>query len=178
VSEKKGISGNIVGEENPMGISRSIGLAARLFCTGAAVWCVILSVTAFEYEERWVYQLSRWALCGIAAGCAWHVYKSQKQAWAIVFVSIAVIYNPIQPIAFGRLWNRVDMIAALGFVAFASCVPSVGRRIATGWNSLSGAGRFLLALAALGGIIVGFKAWEKTRTNMDYYLRDVDVRGN
>lgn len=72
--------------------------------------CLLLALVKFH--AIWPYQLSRWGIC---AGSVWLAVKfiGWRRATAAV---LAVIYNPIQPIAFGELWPWVNGLSAVALV--------------------------------------------------------------
>lgn len=73
----------------------------------AGIWCVVLTLAHFD--AYWVYQLSRWGVC-VAA-----IYGALQfeNRWKWVLWILALLFNPLVPIRFGRdAWQVVDGIAA------------------------------------------------------------------
>lgn len=83
----------------------------RRLALAMAGLCLILALVKFH--ALWPYQLSRWGIC---AGSVW--LSIQSAGWRRVLCgALAVIYNPIQPIAFGELWPWVNGFSAGCFIA-------------------------------------------------------------
>jgi hypothetical protein len=63
------------------------------------------------------YELVRFvALIGFAV-LAYFSYKLEQQTEMIVFIALAVLFQPMFKIALGReLWNVVDVVVAVGLV--------------------------------------------------------------
>jgi len=63
------------------------------------------------------YMLTRLAVCAAGITTALHFY-GRKDPVAVAAVIVALLFNPIQPIALGRpLWMLVDLV--VGVVALA-----------------------------------------------------------
>ncbi|PIP65456.1 hypothetical protein COU77_00315 [Candidatus Peregrinibacteria bacterium CG10_big_fil_rev_8_21_14_0_10_49_16] len=62
------------------------------------------------------YQLLRWIVCGTAAYSAYQAYEKQKTVWMWIFISLAILFNPIAPIYFTRaIWQFLDVGTAVVF---------------------------------------------------------------
>ena len=49
---------------------------------------------------------------------AWFAWQARQWWWIIVFVAIAVIWNPVFPFGFsGQAWTAAQFVAALLFIA-------------------------------------------------------------
>jgi len=49
---------------------------------------------------------------------AWFAWQARQWWWTIVFVAIAVIWNPVFPFGFsGQVWTAAQFVAALLFIA-------------------------------------------------------------
>ncbi len=61
------------------------------------------------------YQLVRFlALVGFGV-LAYQSYLQKKEKEVIIYVVLAVLFQPIQKIAFGRaIWNIIDVVVAIG----------------------------------------------------------------
>jgi hypothetical protein len=62
-----------------------------------------------HFNVYWVYQLSRWAVCAVA------IYGAVQfeNGWKWPLAVLALLFNPLVPIHFGRdAWQVVDGIAA------------------------------------------------------------------
>jgi hypothetical protein len=76
----------------------------------AGVWCIVLALANFDHY--WPYQLSRWVVCAVAI----HGALRFETGWKWVLWTLAVLFNPIVPVHFGRnAWQVVDGLAALCF---------------------------------------------------------------
>jgi hypothetical protein len=76
-----------------------------------AAWALLLAVV--KLGALWPYQLTRWAMCGAAVWAAFNV-----RGWRLAVAgAIAVVYNPIDPLAFGSLWRWVNVLTAVGWLA-------------------------------------------------------------
>lgn len=63
------------------------------------------------------YQLLRWLVTVGAVLISINYYKSKQQAPFIIFCIIAVLFNPIAPLYFGKsLWKIIDIIAGVIFI--------------------------------------------------------------
>jgi hypothetical protein len=88
-----------------------------------AAWALLLAVVKFG--ALWPYQLTRWAMCGAAAWAAFNV-----RGWRLVVAGvIAVIYNPIDPLAFGPLWRWVNVLTAAGWLVVFPWGEAMNRRV-------------------------------------------------
>jgi hypothetical protein len=86
------------------------------------VWIVpaLLLVAAIAHLPYVYYTFMRIVICGSAALIATVGFReeSSPQAWAVLFVLIAVLFNPIVPIHFNRsTWFYLDLGAAGVFIA-------------------------------------------------------------
>ena len=49
---------------------------------------------------------------------AWFAWQARQWWWTVVFVAIAVIWNPVFPFGFsGQAWTAAQFVAALLFIA-------------------------------------------------------------
>lgn len=79
---------------------------------GAGVWCAVLALVHFDHY--WVYQLSRWGVC---AAAVFGAVTLAGKPWQWPLWALAVLFNPIAPIHFGRdVWQILDGVAALVFI--------------------------------------------------------------
>ena len=63
------------------------------------------------------YQLVRLVAMVLFAVFAYNYWKNDKQPLAIVFIALALLFQPFMKIALGRaMWNIVDVIVALGLI--------------------------------------------------------------
>ena len=82
----------------------------------ASIVMLLLAILPLPYGY---YTLLRLVVCFTAVFLAWFSYKAQKISWAWMMGLLALIFNPIIPLYFGReLWIVVDLIAAGIFVTF------------------------------------------------------------
>jgi len=80
----------------------------------AGLWCIVLA--SVDFREVWIYDLSRWAIFGIAAYSGFRFWKEGVRRLSFTLGIMAVIFNPIAPIRFGDAWQIVDGLAGAAFV--------------------------------------------------------------
>ena len=100
----------------------------RRLLLGMAVFCVVLARVRFS--AIWPFELARWAICSGSIWCSYH-----SKGWRrFTLGMLAVIYNPIQPIHFDRIWDTVNWISSFAFIA-ASILdyPAIPQGIRRGW---------------------------------------------
>ncbi len=82
----------------------------------ASAALLLLALAPFPYAY---YQLLRFFVAGVAAHEAYLSFVERRRAWCWTWIAIAIVFNPLVPIHFGRtIWNAVDVAAAVVF-AFA-----------------------------------------------------------
>jgi p-aminobenzoyl-glutamate transporter AbgT len=60
------------------------------------------------------YTLLRWVACGVCAFTAFQAVQNKKTGWLVVFITAAVVLNPIAPLRIKRdTWAIVDSAAAV-----------------------------------------------------------------
>lgn len=65
------------------------------------------------------YQLVRFVSMVVFGVMAVRSWNEERQAWAITFGSLAVLFQPIVKIALGRMmWNIVDVVVAIILVVY------------------------------------------------------------
>jgi hypothetical protein len=82
--------------------------------------CIVAGVILLGALGDWpygYYQLLRWITCGAAVWVAF-LADDWENKWAtVVFVVVAVLFNPLLPIHLSRdLWQPIDLICAVLFV--------------------------------------------------------------
>ena len=78
----------------------------------AALLLLCLAPMSYGY-----YQLVRFVAMVLFAVFAYNYWKNDKQPLAIVFIALALLFQPFMKIALGRaMWNIVDVIVALGMI--------------------------------------------------------------
>ncbi len=61
----------------------------------------------------------------LAVIVAWFAWQAGQWWWSIVFVAIAVLWNPIFPFAFsGWVWTMAQFVAALAFITAGALVKN------------------------------------------------------
>jgi hypothetical protein len=98
--------------ESSTGISRG---ARSWWLLVAAVWCVVLTLA--DFREEWIYDLSKWALCGVCGYTGFRFWKEGSRRVLVPLGIMAVIFNPFAPIRFGDAWKFVDALAGATFFA-------------------------------------------------------------
>ncbi|AQT70079.1 hypothetical protein STSP2_03281 [Anaerohalosphaera lusitana] len=90
-------------------------------CLGAAVF-LFIGVGRMPYDY---YTFLRLVVCGCAGFLAYRGFAMKKEPAAWVLIAIAVVFNPFAPIHLSKeIWQVVDLITAVGFIAF---VPYLGK---------------------------------------------------
>jgi hypothetical protein len=80
----------------------------------AAAWCIVLALA--DFRDGWIYDLSKWALCGVCAYTGFRFWKEGSRRLLIPLGIMAVIFNPFAPIRFGDAWPIVDTLASAAFL--------------------------------------------------------------
>ena len=65
------------------------------------------------------YQFVRFAAAGFFAYAAYHENESGRKEMTIVFILLALLFQPFFKVALGRiLWNIVDVVVGLGLLFY------------------------------------------------------------
>jgi hypothetical protein len=87
--------------------------------TNKLLWIVpiLLLLIALLSMPYYYYQLMRWVICGCAAYIAYQNYKEKCCDFlTVLFIVIAIVYNPIEPIhLFREAWEVINIITAIVF---------------------------------------------------------------
>jgi|GEM_PF-3161607 len=86
-------------------------MKTRLILTAAVAWCITLATV--EFNEEWLYQLSRWAIFGVTAWRSFTLWKADWKKASVLPALVAIAFNPFDPINFGSDWAWADWIAAI-----------------------------------------------------------------
>ena len=79
----------------------------------ASIVLLVLAVLPLPYGY---YTLLRLVVCFTAVFLAWFSYKQQRIRWAWIMVFVAVVFNPVIAVHFGKeLWIVIDLITAIVF---------------------------------------------------------------
>lgn len=101
----------------------------RLPVDGFAIARIIAAGALFLAARRWpygYYTALRWTVCVIGSYGAFRAFTGNNRTWAWIFVTLAVLFNPVAPIYLARkTWNLLDALAAI--VLLVSLVPRNGR---------------------------------------------------
>ena len=63
------------------------------------------------------YQLVRWAAMVGFALLAYHASEAKRNKEVIIYVGLALLFQPLFKVALGRpLWNVVDVLVAFGLI--------------------------------------------------------------
>ena len=91
-------------------MGKSISIKPAL---SASIILLVLSIFPWPYGY---YTILRLVVCLTAALLAWMSYKKQQIQWIWIMVFIAVVFNPVIVVHFGKeLWNTIDLITAIVF---------------------------------------------------------------
>lgn len=90
------------------------------------------------------YQILRWVVCGIAVYSAYlatqYVSRGEEElngkdsGWTIIFIVIAILYNPLAPIHLDKsMWTVLNIVTAITIIISLSklgyrLVPSSGQK--------------------------------------------------
>ena len=87
-----------------------------------AAAALVLALAPWPYGY---YQLLRFGVTAVAAYGTYLAYGAGQQGWMWGLAGLAVLFNPIAPIAFDReVWAFLDVAAAVALVVSARRVPS------------------------------------------------------
>ncbi len=89
----------------------------RLIAVAMLFWA--LGRHAYGY-----YVVLRWVVCGAGIATAILASGLKKTGWLWIFVSVAVLFNPILPVHLNRdTWTLLDVAAAILILASVVAVP-------------------------------------------------------
>lgn len=75
------------------------------------------------------YQLLRWVVSLAACWRAYIASKHKSRYWVLGFLIVAIIFNPIAPIRFGKdVWMIVDVSVAI-FFTISIFAPHISKEI-------------------------------------------------
>jgi hypothetical protein len=79
---------------------------------------IALLLIALLSLPYYYYQLMRWCICGCAAYLAYQHYKEKSSGFlTVIFIVIAIVYNPIEPIhLFREAWIVINIITVVVFI--------------------------------------------------------------
>ena len=82
----------------------------------ASIALLLLAILPLPYGY---YTLLRLVVCITAIFLAWMSYKKQKIRWTWAMGLIALVFNPIMPLHFGKeIWVVIDLSTAIFFTIF------------------------------------------------------------
>ena len=83
------------------------------------ICAAVLLLAALAPWPYGYYQFLRLAVCMAAAVSAWRATSDKRTTWVVLFVGLALLFNPLKTVHFSRTeWAWIDAIAALLFLAF------------------------------------------------------------
>ena len=63
------------------------------------------------------YRLLRWVVCAVAIASVIQLHRGQRPGWAWVLGAVAVLFNPLVPVPFGKeTWRVFDCAAGVAFL--------------------------------------------------------------
>ena len=79
---------------------------------------IALLLIALFSLPYYYYQLMRWCICGCAAYLAYQHYIEKGSGFlTVIFIVIAIVYNPIEPIhLFREAWIVINIITVFVFL--------------------------------------------------------------
>ena len=84
---------------------------------GSIIVKLIAAVMLFAALGRHAYDyytILRWVACGVCAYTAFQAMQDKKTGWLFVFITAAIVLNPIAPLRLKReTWGIVDAAAAV-----------------------------------------------------------------
>ena len=85
----------------------TLSIILRLVCSIMLVW----SLSRHKYD---FYVILRWLVTCTSAYCASLANRMKNQSWLVIFVAVAILFNPIAPIKLSRgMWTNIDLGVAL-----------------------------------------------------------------
>lgn len=67
------------------------------------------------------YQLLRWVVSVSGLFNAHNTYKRKQNGWTVIMILVAIVFNPISPLAFEKgVWVIVDIVVAIIMFVFLS----------------------------------------------------------
>jgi hypothetical protein len=86
---------------------------------------LISNKAALDLQEIWLYTLEKWpieqadrfvGMLGFAL-LAYFSYEDNKKVEVIIYISLALLFQPFLKVALGRtIWNVVDVIVSAGLI--------------------------------------------------------------
>jgi len=85
-----------------------------------AIPCIVAAVFLLLALLDWpygYYQLLRLVVTGAAAWTAYIAYDAKKQWLMVIFIIIALLFNPLAPVHLDReTWAGIDILCAIAFL--------------------------------------------------------------
>jgi hypothetical protein len=84
------------------------------------LWVVgLILLVAYADWPYSYYQLVHWVAFIFGAYCAYISYQSGRNAWAVVFAIIAIVFNPLAPFYLQReTWQVLYLATAVPFLVY------------------------------------------------------------
>ena len=80
-------------------------------------FAAILLLLTFLKMPYGYYTLLRWIVFGLSIYYSYRYWELPEKGWAMAFLTIALIFNPIFLISFGKLiWSVVDLLVAIYYL--------------------------------------------------------------
>jgi|SRR5450759_2969750 hypothetical protein len=88
------------------------------------ILAAILLLIALANWPYGYYQFLRLSVLAAAVISSWRKWREGSPFWAVVLASLALLFNPFQPVHFRREeWAWIDVLAALAFLACPATKP-------------------------------------------------------
>ncbi len=88
---------------------------------GFVSFCFLCFIIISQPSDYGFYQVLRWLICSFSAWTSVNIYqKASKSFWLMIFIALAIIFNPVLPLKFDEeIWVPIDIVTALIFIAYA-----------------------------------------------------------
>jgi hypothetical protein len=84
----------------------------------------ILLLWALDYHPYSYYILLRWFVCFVSVYMAYISYVTDKREWMIMFIFIALLFNPLFPVYLDRpTWAIIDVITSFVMLTSLLLLP-------------------------------------------------------
>jgi hypothetical protein len=94
--------------------------------TALCIAVALMAAWATARHPYGYYTLVRWPVFTAGGYMGWRFYQVQKQPFALLFVGVAILFNPVAPFALARsTWEPLDLACAAIFLLGAYLTPNL-----------------------------------------------------